>query len=231
MSKKVLCVDDDYKILSLLAKILNNEGYEVLCTENPLKAIEIAESEFPNIIILDVSMREKNGFEICRELRSHKEFNQTIIIFLTAQIDEESEIKGLEVGADDYLVKPFSAKVLSKKISSLSERYKRFYDQFQPATLIDSFKGIEINHKSHEIKVDGIDTKFYSREYKLLSFLIQNQDKVFSRKELLEAVWEDSLSYTDRTVDVHITKIRQKIGTYAGLLQTVSGYGYKLLSK
>lgn len=220
MSKgKILIADDEQDILEFISFNLEKEGFEVITAKNGLEATDKAKIHQPDLIILDVMMPVKTGYEVCTKLRSLPEFHQTLIIFLTALGDENAEIKGLEAGADDYLTKPVSTKVLISKINSL---FRRLSLDESPITQIGN---ITIDRQRFIVLVDNIEVNLARKEFELLALLASQPGKVFLRNEILEKVWGTDVIVGDRTIDVHIRKIRQKLNI--DCIATVKGVGYK----
>lgn len=224
--KIILCFDDDFKILSFLSATLNREGYTVYTSENSSDALSTIDEIKPDLVILDVNMPKKSGYDVCKEIRSDDKYKHISILFLTAQVEESDEIMGLQLGADDYIHKPCSIKKLSLKISIMLKQQDRF-NSVQTNTRQIDFMGIMLDRNAHVIKIDGTEVKFLAKEFRLLSFLLANPNQAFSRKEILQKVWEDDIMFTERTIDVHITKLRQKIAPYNTYIETISGVGYK----
>ncbi|MCC7430635.1 response regulator [bacterium] len=224
----ILCVDDEEDLLDILSYNLKKEGYLVFTAENGKIAIEKAISLKPNLILLDVMMDEIDGFEVCRTLRNHPETKDIPIIFLTAKTEEIDEIIALELGADDYVKKPFSPRKILAKIKAVFRRIKIESDVKDTANKeIVRTDGLEINYSTFTVKIDNVETKFLRKELQLLFYLMQHEEKAFSRDSLLNSVWGDDAFFTERTVDVHVAKIRKKLGKYAFYLKTVQGIGYK----
>lgn len=220
MSKgKILIADDEQDILEFISFNLEKEGFEVITAKNGLEATDKAKIHQPDLIILDVMMPVKTGYEVCTKLRALPEFHQTLIIFLTALGDENAEIKGLEAGADDYLTKPVSTKVLISKINSL---FRRLSLDESPITQIGN---ITIDRQRFIVLVDNIEVNLARKEFELLALLASQPGKVFLRNEILEKVWGTDVIVGDRTIDVHIRKIRQKLNI--DCIATVKGVGYK----
>lgn len=217
--RKILVADDEPDILEILSFNLQSEGYEVFLANNGEEAIVEAKKHLPDLIILDLMMPRKNGFEVCNILRLLPAFKDTIIIFLTALNDELTEIKGLESGADDYITKPISPKVLISRVNALFRRISKDTDQIlQIGDLVINRENYNVTYKNKEI--------FLARkEFELLALLTSKPQKVFLRNEILHQVWGTEVIVGDRTIDVHIRKIRQKLGT--DCISTVKGVGYK----
>jgi len=219
-SKRILIADDEQDILEIMAYNLQLHGYEVACAKDGDEAIQKAKDFKPELIILDIMMPKKNGIEVCKILRSQSIFSETIIIFLTALNDELSHVKGLEFGADDYISKPISPKILVSKVNSL----------FRRLTKSDTSKVIEIG----DVKIDPDQYLVYykdepislaKKEFELISYLASKPGRVFLRNEILNQIWGSEVIVGDRTIDVHIRKIRQKLGI--DCITTVKGVGYK----
>jgi two-component system, OmpR family, alkaline phosphatase synthesis response regulator PhoP len=216
---KILLADDEPDILEIVSYNLIAEGYEVICAKNGNQAIELAKEHLPSMIILDVMMPGKNGIEVCRILRSEPRFKETVIIFLSALGDERSEIRGLETGADDYITKPISPKVLTSKVNALFRRVSK--DENPVLQLGD----LLINREKYNVTYKDRPVTLARKEFELLSLLASKPGKVFLRNEILEKVWGTEVIVGDRTIDVHVRKIRQKIGV--DCIATVKGVGYK----
>ena len=217
--KKILIADDEPDILEILEFNLKAEGYDVATAKNGDQAIEKAKSFQPDLIMLDIMMPGKNGFEVCNQLRLLPAFKKTLIIFLTAMSDESTEIKGLESGADDYLTKPVSPKVLLSKVNSLFSRInKEVTGTIQIGDLL-------IDREKYNVQFKGEDIVLARKEFELLSLLASKPGKVFLRNEILNQIWGTEVIVGDRTIDVHIRKIRQKLNL--DCITTVKGVGYK----
>lgn len=217
--KKVLIADDEPDILEILSFNLKAEGYEVISAKNGDEAIDLAKKHQPNLIILDVMMPGKTGLEVCNILRAQPQFAETLIIFLTAMSDESAEIKGLETGADDYITKPVSPKVLLSKVNALFRRVKK------DETGTIKINGMEIDREKFMVRYNGDDIILARKEFELISLLASRPGKVFLRNEILNRIWGTEVIVGDRTIDVHIRKIRQKTGL--DCITTVKGVGYK----
>lgn len=216
---KILIADDEPDILEIMEYNLASEGYEVVCAKNGNEAIALANVHQPSMIILDIMMPGKNGIEVCKLLRLEPQFKETIIIFLSALSDENTEIKGLETGADDYITKPISPKVLISKVNALFRRVTK--DMESIITLGD----ITINREKYNVSYKGNPIILARKEFELLSLLASKPGKVFLRNEILERIWGTEVIVGDRTIDVHVRKIRQKLGI--DCIATVKGVGYK----
>ncbi len=218
-TKKILIADDEPDILEILQFNLLQEGYEVVTAKTGDDAIEKAKKHNPDLIILDVMMPGKTGIEVCNLLRLMPEFKKTLIVFLTAMSDEVTEIKGLETGADDYLTKPISPRVLTSKINSLFRRVTK--DNTGIVTIGD----ISIDREKYVVTHKDTEIILARKEFELLALLASKPGKVFLRNEILSQIWGTEVIVGDRTIDVHIRKIRQKLNM--DCITTVKGVGYK----
>lgn len=216
---KILIADDEPDILEIIEFNLQANGYEVTTAKNGDEAFEKAKKVLPDLIILDIMMPGKNGIEVCNLLRMMPAFKETLIVFLTALNDETTEIKGLETGADDYLTKPISPKVLISKINALFRRLNK------DETGIIKIGDLQINREKYSVKFKEADITLARKEFELLSLLASKPGKVFLRNEILNQIWGTEVIVGDRTIDVHIRKIRQKLGV--DCITTVKGVGYK----
>ena len=217
--KKILIADDEPDILEIIQYNLQNEGYEVVTAKNGNEAIDQAKRFTPDLIILDIMMPGKNGIEVCNILRMQPAFNDTLIIFLTALSDEGTEVKGLETGADDFITKPVSPKVLVSKVNALFRRVNK------EETGILQIGDLIIDREKYIVTYQGNDIILARKEFELLALLAGKPGKVFLRNEILNQVWGTEVIVGDRTIDVHIRKIRQKLNL--DCITTVKGVGYK----
>ena len=218
-TKKVLIADDEQDILEIISYNLTKEGYEIYTAKDGNEALEKARQLHPDLIILDIMMPFKTGIEVCQILRSQAAFQDTLIIFLTALSDEASEIKGLETGADDYVNKPISPKVLNSRVNALFRRINKEDGK----TL--QISNVNIDPVKFMVAIDGQDVVLAKKEFELLYLLASRPGRVFLRNEILSQVWGTDVIEGDRTIDVHIRKIRQKLGI--DCITTVKGVGYK----
>lgn len=218
---KALVVDDQKDILELLQYILEKEGYSVKTATDGKIAIEIAKTFMPDLVLLDIMMPNQDGVETCRQLREMPEFNNTYIIFLTARSEEYSEVAAFDVGADDYITKPIKPRALMSRISALSRREsKKKSDQTSV-----SISGLVIDKSSYIVTLDNKEINFPKKEFELLYFLAKHPNRVFSRDDLLLNIWGTDVYVLARTVDVHVRKVREKIGEE--YITTIKGVGYK----
>lgn len=218
-SKKVLIVDDEPDILEIISYNLIKEGYEILTAKNGMEALEVVPSFKPDLIILDIMMPKMSGVEVCKILRLKPEYNDTLIIFLTALNDESSQIKGLETGADDYVNKPISPKVLVSRVNAIFRRLNK-----EDGKTI-KLGNMVIDPERFMVILNGVDIILAKKEFELLYLLASKPGRVFLRNEILSQVWGAEVIVGDRTIDVHIRKIRQKLGI--DCITTVKGVGYK----
>jgi len=218
-TRKVLIADDEPDILEILKYNLLNEGYEVVTAKDGDEAVEKARRNNPDLIVLDVMMPKKSGVEVCKLLRAQPAFKETLIIFLTAISDEGAQIKGLETGADDYISKPISPKVFISRVNAL---FRRLNKTDIKILIIDN---MTIDPERFMVKVDENEISLAKKEFELLYLLAQKPGRVFLRNEILNQVWGNEVIVGDRTIDVHIRKIRQKLGI--DCITTVKGVGYK----
>ncbi|MBD1422220.1 response regulator transcription factor [Sphingobacterium chuzhouense] len=222
-NQKILVVDDERDIVDLISYSLTKEGYQVYQAYNGKEGIEIAKQVTPDLIILDVMMPEMDGIEACRLMRSMPEFKQTFMVFLTARSEEYSEIAGFNVGADDYIAKPIKPRALMSRINAILRRNNTDsgIDQADKLEILD----LVIDRDSFLVYRDGEKIVLAKKEFELLYLLASKPNKVFTREQILKAIWEDSVVVTNRTIDVHIRKLREKIGDH--YVSTVKGVGYK----
>ena len=220
-SQKVLVVDDEEPILELLRYNLEKQGYDVKIASDGFIGVELAKRFHPDLVLLDIMMPKMDGVETCRLLRAIPELQNTFIVFLTARSEEYSEVAAFDVGADDYITKPIKPRALMSRISAL---FRRDSKKKSTATQI-TVGSLTIDRTSYTIKVKGKEISLPKKEFELLFFLAQNPNKVFSRDDLLQNIWGSDVYVLARTVDVHIRKVREKIGD--DYITTVKGVGYK----
>jgi two-component system alkaline phosphatase synthesis response regulator PhoP len=220
---KILLVDDEPDILEFVGYNLKKEGYQIFTSNNGKEAILVAKEIKPHLIILDVMMPEMDGIEACKELRMINSLNETIIVFLTARSEDYSQIAGLEAGADDYITKPLKPRILISKIKALLRRYSNSENPFPDD--IHTIGEITIDKERYLIFKNGNEIILPKKEFELLFLLASKPNKVFTRDEIFAKVWGNDVIVGDRTIDVHIRKLREKIGI--DNLKTVKGVGYK----
>ena len=220
--KKILLVDDEQDILEFLSYNLKKEGYDLYTANNGNEALTIAKNIIPDLIILDVMMPDMDGMETCRILRELPGLQNVMIAFLTARNEDYSQIAGFEVGADDYINKPIKPRVLISRIKALLRRAEG--DNSEKIEKIES-GGIKIDRERYLIIQDGIELNLPKKEFELLALLASKPGKVFTRELILYSVWGGDVVVGDRTIDVHIRKLREKIGE--DFIKTIKGIGYK----
>lgn len=219
---KILLVDDDADIIEIVRYNLLQEGYQIFTASNGKEAIAVAKKELPHLIIMDVMMPVMDGMEACEQIRLIPELQNVIITFLSARNEDYSQLAGFEAGADDYIAKPIKPKILVSKVKGLLRRLK---DQKEGnATL--NVAGLEINREEYKVIHDGKELILPRKEFELLYLLASKPGKVFKREEILDSVWGNEVVVGGRTIDVHIRKLREKIGD--DLFTTIKGVGYKL---
>lgn len=222
-SIKILLVDDEPDILEIVGYNLSSGGYQVFTATNGLEAIEVAKKELPNLIILDVMMPKMDGIEACEQLRKLPELSNTIITFLTARNEDYSQVAGFDAGADDYITKPIKPKVLLSKVKSLLRRTsveKNDENSLNIGKLV-------INRDEYKVLKEGVELVLPRKEFELLFLLTSKPGKVFTRDEILNTVWGNDVVVGGRTIDVHIRKLREKVGEQS--FKTVKGVGYKFV--
>ncbi|WP_282787023.1 response regulator transcription factor [Flavobacterium croceum] len=218
---KILLVDDEPDILEIVGFNLSQEGYKIYTASNGREAIAVAKKEKPHLIILDVMMPEMDGMEACEIIRKTPELSQTIVTFLTARNEDYSQVAGFDAGADDYIAKPIKPKLLVSKVKALLRR-------FQESVVVSeniSVGPIEINREEYKIMVSGKEIILPRKEFELFYLLASKPGKVFKRDEILDKVWGNEVIVGGRTIDVHIRKLREKIGE--DFFKTIKGVGYK----
>ena len=219
---KILCVDDEPDILEILKYNLSNEGYNVSTAADGKSAIEIAYNISPNLIIMDVMMPNMDGIEACDKLRSDEKFNDTIIMFLTARGEDYSHVAAYDAGADDYVTKPVKPKVLVSKVKGLLRRLKKVIAKDINEIVFDDIK---IDREKYKVYISDNVLNLPRKEFELLYLLASKPDKVYKREKIMESVWGSEVVVGDRTIDVHVRKLREKIGEK--YIKTIKGVGYK----
>lgn len=222
-ASKILIVDDEPDILNFLSYNLAKEGYEVLQATDGEEAISIAEKEIPDLIVLDIMMPKMDGVEVCRHLRNKTEFDNTTIAFLTAREEDYSHIAALEVGGDDYITKPIRPRVFISRVKALLRRSERTA-QIEETSVV-SIGDLIINKEGVSVQKGEEIIELAKKEFELLHLLVSKPGKVFSREEIFNKVWGTDVIVGNRTIDVHIRKLREKIGE--NYIKTIKGIGYK----
>ena len=220
---KILLVDDEPDILEIVGYNLSNEGYQVITAENGLEGVKKAKKERPHLIILDVMMPEMDGIEACEIIRKNPDLKDTLITFLTARGEDYSQVAGFDAGADDYITKPIKPKVLVSKVKALLRRFKEQDVENENVKI----GNLVINREEYKIILEGTEIVLPRKEFELLSLLASKPGKVFKREEILDKVWGNEVIVGGRTIDVHIRKLREKIGNES--FKTIKGVGYKFV--
>lgn len=218
---RILLVDDEPDILEILSYNLTSEGYQVETAKNGIQALERASEWKPHLVLLDVMMPEMDGIETCEKLRNNTSLSDLLIVFLTARSEDYSQVAGLEAGADDYITKPIKPKVLMSKIKAMLRRFK---ESDAKSELLEAGDLI-INREEYKIVYKGKEITLPRKEFELISLLASKPNKVFEREEILNRVWGNEVVVGGRTIDVHIRKLREKVGDQH--FKTVKGVGYK----
>ncbi len=219
---KILLVDDEADILEIVGYNLTQEGYQVFTAENGKEAVQKAKKHIPHLIIMDVMMPEMDGMEACEIIRKTPELSQTIITFLTARSEDYSLVAGFDAGADDYITKPIKPKVLVSKVKALLRRLK---EDEETSSQNLNVGDIVINREEYKIVKEGVEIILPRKEFELFYLLASKPGKVFKREEILDKVWGNEVVVGGRTIDVHIRKLREKIGE--DFFKTIKGVGYK----
>jgi two-component system alkaline phosphatase synthesis response regulator PhoP len=221
---KILVVDDEPDILEFLSYNLQKEGFSVVVAHNGEEGLKLAEKEKPTLIILDIMMPQMDGVEVCRTLRSRKEFAQTLIAFLTAREEDYSQIAALDVGGDDYITKPIKPRVLMSRVKALLRRSGRVPEDAEKAH-ITQIGDLTINKEMVMVSKAGKEVELAKKEFELLNLLVSKPGKVFTREEIFNKVWGTDVIVGNRTIDVHIRKLREKLGD--DYIKTIKGIGYR----
>ena len=221
--KKILLIDDEQDILEILSYNLKKEGYQVYTANNGNEGIAKAKEIIPDLILLDVMMPEKDGIETCQEMRQIKELQKTLIVFLSARSEEFSQLAGFDAGANDYIVKIIKPKVLISKVNALLQLTTQVAEQSKLIELGD----LVIDKDNFKVTKNGEHFLLPKKEFDLLYLLATNTQKVFKREEILDKVWGNDVIVGERTIDVHIRRLREKLGDNS--IQTLKGIGYKLV--
>jgi len=221
---KILVVDDEPDICEILAYNLANEGYEVVCVYSAEEAFEKLTSEF-SLILLDVMMGGMSGYKMSETLRNNG--NRIPVIFLTAKDTENDMLTGFSVGGDDFISKPFSLKEVSARVKAVLKRQKA---EIKPINRF-AYKDFTVEFDTKEVFVENETIMLTKTEFEILKLLIEHQERIFSREEIINRIWEETPYITERTVDVHITRLRKKLGSYSTLISNRSGYGYRFIIK
>jgi DNA-binding response OmpR family regulator len=223
MRKNILVVEDEKDIIEVLRYYLEKDNYRVHIAEDGFTAFEIAEKVIPNLIILDLMLPRLDGTEVCKRLKSDERLREIPIIMLTAKAEEADKIRGLETGADDYVTKPFSAKELMARVKAHIRRREGSIPekQFQ-------YNRLTLDTVKHEVRYDGSEIELTAKEFELLLYMLENKGRVLTRDMILNHVWGYNYFGSTRTVDVHVTRLRQKIPVLTEAISTIKSFGYKL---
>ena len=222
---KILVVDDDPDIVEIISYNLKKENYKVFSCYNGTDSIKISEKEKPDLIILDVMMPGMDGIQVCEKLRSKNKFNNTIIMFLSARGEDFTHIAAYDAGADDFVNKPLKPRLLISKVRSLLRRTNKINNV---SSMKLNFKGLIIDKEEYTVKIKGEKLILPRKEFELLFMLSSNTGKVIKREEIMNQIWGEDVIVGDRTIDVHIRKLRKKIGS--NFIKTIKGIGYKFIS-
>jgi two-component system alkaline phosphatase synthesis response regulator PhoP len=217
---KILIIDDEEDILQIIKYNLIKEGFDVETANNGILGIEKAKTFFPDLILLDVMMPQMDGIEVCENIKMLKGLENTLICFLTARSEDYSQIAGLDAGADDYIAKPVKPKVLVSRLNALLRRKK-----IGTGLIFNNESSIQINREKYLVTLKGKDIHLPRKEFELLALLASKPDYVFERNVILNQVWGTEIVVGDRTIDVHVRKLREKIGDH--FIKTIKGIGYK----
>ena len=225
IKKIILAIDDEKDILKLVQYNLEREGYQVLCAKSGEEGLETARTKKPDLILLDLMLPGMDGLEVCKLLRANKDTKNIPILMLTAKSSELDQILGLELGATDYITKPFSVKMLSARVKNIFRNKETKKEE----SIVLRAEGLMIDRDRRSVTMNGKPVNFTKLEFEMLGFLMENRGKVFSRDQLLSSVWPGQAFVVDRTVDVHMRSIRQKLGKHRDLIETVRGSGYRFV--
>ena len=226
--ERILVVDDEPDILSVLVYHLSREGYRVATAVNGPGALSTAESERPDLIILDLMLPGMDGYQVLRDLRAEEATRQIPVILLTARREEEERIRGFETGADDYITKPFSARELILRVQAVLRRAKAEALSTHRRLVVGP---VELDRDGHRAFADGREMDLTPLEYRLLEVLMERRGRVQSRRQLLQAVWDTTAAIETRTVDMHVARLRSKMGEQGDLIETVRGIGYRFRAR
>ena len=222
-SKRILVVDDEQDLCEILKFNLETEGYEVETADSAETALTLDLTSF-DLLLLDVMMGEMSGFALAKHLKNQEETKDLPIIFLTARDTENDTVTGFNLGADDYISKPFSIREVLVRVRAVLRRTSKDEDERQPSTL--KYQGLELNLDNKTVSVDGVQIPFTKTEFEILHTLLEESGRVFSRQELINRIWPSDVLVLDRTVDVNITRLRKKIGRFSKCIVTRLGFGY-----
>jgi DNA-binding response OmpR family regulator len=223
-TRTVAIVDDEPDLVELVSVHLKRAGFQTQAFPDGRSFLKYLERHRPDLVILDLMLPDADGFEICKQLRSNRNFASLPVIMLTAKGDETDRVLGLELGADDYITKPFSARELVARVKAVLRRLK----SRQPEEVLEAGKILVIDPVKHEVRVQGKPVDLTSTEFKILSLLTSQKGRVFTRDQILDDLWGQEKVVVDRTVDVHIRNLREKLAKAGGFIKNVRGVGYKI---
>ncbi len=228
LAKTILIVDDEKDIVGMVKYNLEKEGYQVWAAYDGKRALELSRN-LPDLVLLDVMMPEPDGWEVARRLRADKRTAQIPVVFLTAKTGESDEIVGLEFGAEDYIMKPISIPKLLARVRAVLRR-RETGRGLVPESVV-RIGEVEINRMNYTVSIGGREIVFPKKEFEVLSYLAEHLNQVVTRETFLNMIWGSDVYVVDRTVDVHISKVREKLGRYADIIETVKGVGYRMREK
>jgi two-component system, OmpR family, phosphate regulon response regulator PhoB len=228
MERRVVIIEDERDVARLLEFNLQQAGYSVITAGTGAEGLAAIRTQAPDVVILDLMLPDTSGYDVCKTIRSEKQFADIGVLMLTAKGEPEDRILGLEVGADDYVVKPFVVREVVLRVNALVNRIaERRASPTQSTGATLKVGPIELDPVTHDVRIHGVPTQLRPLEYKLLQLLVSDPGRVFSREELLEQVWEMRGDINTRTVDVHIRRLRVSLGPAADVIETVHGFGYR----
>jgi two-component system phosphate regulon response regulator PhoB len=228
MERRVVIIEDERDVARLLEFNLRGAGFEVECAATGAEGLAAVRARSPDVVLLDLMLPDQSGYDVCKAIRGDSTITDTGVLMLTAKGEAEDRILGLEVGADDYVVKPFVVREVVLRVSALANRLAE--RRARPATSTGAtvkVGPIELDPITHDVRIQGVPTQLRPLEYKLLQLLVSDPGRVFSREELLEQVWDMRGDINTRTVDVHVRRLRVSLGPAADVIETVHGFGYR----
>ncbi len=229
MERRVVIIEDERDVARLVEFNLQGAGFTVVSAGTGAEGLAAARAQVPDVVVLDLMLPDTSGYEVCKEIRADAKLNDVGVLMLTAKGEAEDRILGLEVGADDYVVKPFNVREVVLRVTALANRIaeRKARPTSSDAAGLLKVGPIELDPVTHDVKIDGTPTQLRPLEYKLLQLLVGDPGRVFSREELLEQVWEMRGDINTRTVDVHVRRLRVSLGTASEVIETVHGFGYR----
>jgi len=222
MAIKILVIDDEDDVLDFISYNLKREGYEIILANNGQMGLDMAKEENPDLILLDIMMPDIDGIEVCRQLRNDKEFDQTIIAFLTARGEDYTQVAALDYGGDDFIIKPIKPTILKSRIKALLRRKLKSESE----EMAIDFGDLRVDPEQFLVTIKGTPIELAKKEFQILLLLLSNPGKVFSRETIFKKIWSSEVIVGERTIDVHIRRIREKIGDE--YIKTLKGIGYKI---